>query len=111
LTLKYDRLLSSCDFKFDLRHDTEACAALVDTEDGGKRLLVVAAALSSGKKVVALTYTGFADADGGKLSDPLAQLYEVTGGACPLVPLSARFRNTGSGTSLNESMHRLKERN
>jgi hypothetical protein len=67
--------------------DTEACAAL-DTGGGGggKRLLVVAVALSSGKKVVALTYKGFGTVSG-NVSDPLAQLYEVTGGGWLLVPL------------------------
>jgi len=76
--------------------DTEACAALED-EGGGKRLLVVAAALSSGKKVVALTYKGIA---GGNVSDPLAQLYEVTGGsAFPLKDPEANLRMDAESVS------------
>jgi hypothetical protein len=82
--------------------DTKACAAL-DKGGGGKRLLVVAAALSSGKKVVALTYKGFADADGGNVSDPLAQLYEVTSGsAFPLKSAEANLRMDAASVSFGD---------
>ena len=81
--------------------DSKACAAL--DKGGGKRLLVVAAALSSGKKVVALTYKGFADANGGNVSDPLAQLYEVTSGsAFPLKNAEANLRMDAASISFGD---------